>query len=159
MDLSFLALGKFCENQAGDQFIKQPINLVTSLAFFFAAFAIYRLLLKTQNHSKSILIVLLVLVITVGIGNFLMHLIPNPYFYLLDIVSLFLFFSIGLIYSLYFQHISLKEMTFLSFLLILSVVFKYLDMKLCHLFPFGTHFLLHITIPIAMYKLISFLVF
>ena len=159
MDLSFLTLGKFCENQVGNQFIKQPINLITSLAFFIAAFTIYRLLLKTQNHSKPVLIALLVLVITVGICNFLMHFIPNPYFYFLDIGALFLFFFIGLTYVLYIQHIRLKEIIFLSFLLILSVIFKYLDTKLCHLFPFGAHFLLHISIPVAMYKLISFLIF
>ena len=158
MALSFFSLGKFCENQIGNQFIKQPINLITSLAFFIAAFAIYRLLLKTQTQSKPVLILLLVLSIIVGVSNFLMHLIPNPYFYFLDILSLFLFFSIGLTYSVYFQHIHLKEVVFLSFLLILSVVFKYIDTKLCHLFPFGTHFLLHILIPMAMYKLISFLV-
>ncbi|MBU1200002.1 hypothetical protein KJ953_00530 [Patescibacteria group bacterium] len=157
MDLSFFALGKFCENQAGNQFIKQPINLITSLIFFISALAIYRLLQKTKTNSKPVFIVLLTLTVVAGIGNLLMHLTPNPYFYLLDIGSLLIFFITGSIYYLYFQQVHLKEVGLLFFLLILSIVFKYVDSNFCHLFPLGTHFLLHISIPFAMYKLVTFL--
>jgi len=156
MDASFFTLGTFCENQFGNHFIKQPLNLITSFAFFIAAFMMYRLL-KTKHRLEPVAIVLLILAIIVGVSNFLMHLVPNPYFYFFDVGSLFLFFFLGGSYALYFKHIHLRELIFLSFLLGISIIFKYLDTKICHLAPFGTHFLLHISIPLAMYKLTSFI--
>ena len=119
----------------------QPLNVVTSLLFFFIAYKIY----KSKNNDSLNKILSIALFLS-GAGSLLHHLLPNDSTLLFDIIPLVIITIIGLIAIIknYNPKNSFLYLS-ISLMLILALSAFFLDIPLCQMIPTGTHFLWHIT--------------
>lgn len=83
----------YCERGDSLEFFAEPLNAISNLAFIFAGFGIYRLLIKNRIQQIEYKIVL-ILILLVGFGSFLWHATRNSFTLLLDIVPTALTFTL-----------------------------------------------------------------
>ncbi len=79
----------YCE-RIGPELWAEPINALTNLAFFISAWAVWQLAVRLHKLSPGIWI-LIILIVTIGIGSSLFHTFATAWAYWLDIVPILLF--------------------------------------------------------------------
>jgi hypothetical protein len=79
----------FCE-RVGPELWAEPINVLTNLAFFISAWAVWQLAFRLHKLSPGIWI-LVILIVFIGIGSSLFHTFATTWAYLLDLVPILLF--------------------------------------------------------------------
>jgi len=79
----------YCE-RVGPGLWAEPVNASTNVAFFLAAWAVWRLARRSRVPSGGVL-VLTVLIVTIGIGSGLFHTFATPWARVLDVVPILLF--------------------------------------------------------------------
>lgn len=110
----------YCEH-SNLEFLAEPLNAISNIAFIFAGIGIYRLLIKSgiqKVEYKAILI----LIFLIGIGSFLWHATRNLYTMLLDVVPVALSFTL-IIYVLLSKLIGNKLIALLIAALLLPARF------------------------------------
>lgn len=80
----------------------QPVNLLTNVAFFITAFALFRLFRKYHVRNFSFWLMLLLLIL-LGIGSALNHSVPNNLTLFLDGFPVLALFFVGLV--VLFRHL------------------------------------------------------
>lgn len=83
-------LPEYCENSIENAIFDTPFNALSNLSFIFAGFALF-MLAKRQDRLNYVILSLIILTFSVGIGSGLWHTFPNRLTYLLDIIPIFLF--------------------------------------------------------------------
>lgn len=92
-------LDHYCERSA-PQFLDEPLNVLSNLAFFLAAYYIFRHLFSTQNpesDSRWDLWLLSGLIVTIGIGSSIWHVFATSWTLWADRIPILLFINIFLI--------------------------------------------------------------
>lgn len=84
----------YCERQT-QSLVAEPVNVLSNIAFFVSAILIYQLLNRNSTKDKKYWLMFL-LIILVGIGSSLWHLLRNPYTLVLDALPIYLFMAIFL---------------------------------------------------------------
>jgi len=79
----------YCERTAEGLF-NEPINAVTNIAFFIAAFFVYRLA-KRENNLDRVIIWQVFLMLAIGVGSATFHVTANGWAQLSDILPILLF--------------------------------------------------------------------
>ncbi len=79
----------YCE-RVGPELWAEPINVLTNLAFFISAWAVWQLAFRLHKLSPGIWI-LIILIVFIGIGSSLFHTFATAWAYWLDIVPILLF--------------------------------------------------------------------
>jgi hypothetical protein len=82
-------LDLYCE-RLGPGLLAEPINAVTNLAFFVAAWAAWRMARRNRVASAEVL-VLLILMCAIGLGSTLFHVFATPATRSLDLLPILLF--------------------------------------------------------------------
>lgn len=79
----------YCE-RIGPGFWAEPVNALTNIGFIFAAWFIWRIVVRGQVHSSSI-VATVGMIVAIGIGSFLFHTMATPFTRWLDIIPILLF--------------------------------------------------------------------
>lgn len=82
-------IDNYCE-RVGPGLLAEPVNAVTNISFFIAAWFVW-LLIKKNNQATIALYVLPALILCIGAGSSLFHTFANGWSALLDIIPIFLF--------------------------------------------------------------------
>ena len=194
----------YCE-RLGPGLWAEPLNAVTNLAFFLAAWAAWSLGRRVYALSPGTRL-LVALIIAIGVGSALFHTFATPWARLLDTGSILLFqisylwlygrriatlsaaltaglltlFVVAAYAARQFPHVfngsliyapavvvivglgvyhawtrtaARRSVLAAAAVFLLAVVFRMMDRAVCPVFPFGTHFLWHLLIPVALYFL------
>lgn len=86
-----------CERQQPDNMFAEPLNVLSSIGFFIAAFLIFN---KCRNHPeiknerKLDIHVLNILMVAIGCGSIIFHMAPSHYTELLDITFIVIFINL-----------------------------------------------------------------
>ena len=92
---------RYCERGASDALLAEPINVISNLAFLFAALIGLQLLLWRPREERSVDHYLLVfLVLAIGLGSLAFHLFATEGTALLDVVPIGLFMLVYLGFAL-----------------------------------------------------------
>jgi hypothetical protein len=92
---------RYCERGSSDALLAEPINVLSNLAFLFAALIGLQLLLWRPREQRSADHYLLVfLVLAIGLGSFAFHLFATQGTELLDVVPIGLFILVYLGFAL-----------------------------------------------------------
>lgn len=84
----------YCERQT-QSLLAEPANVLSNIAFFASAILIYQLLNRNSIKDKKYWL-MFILIILVGIGSSLWHLLRNPYTLVLDALPIYSFMAIFL---------------------------------------------------------------
>ena len=79
----------YCE-RLGPGLLAEPVNAATNVAFFLAAWALWRLGQRSASVSSDAC-VLIALIVAIGIGSSLFHTFATPWAHWLDILPILLF--------------------------------------------------------------------
>ncbi|KKU75860.1 MAG: hypothetical protein UY01_C0002G0003 [Candidatus Nomurabacteria bacterium GW2011_GWB1_47_6] len=195
---------QYCEHIMG-HFLSQPLNAISNIAYFLAAFLSY---IYLRQHTAPKLYVLPILLGVVGIGSMWWHITNSSIGDILDTYSIALFASVttllfltkitkskiiaavsfaallsfvlmaerfvalngslpyvvllggfliaGKIYVKKFPSVKVVFIsTSLTFLI--AITLRSLDIFLCPILPFGTHFIWHILIAVFGYQIVLML--
>lgn len=159
---------QYCERQSSNSFVAEPINTITNLAFFIITVYMWRLI-KKKKIKNPLLKLFPLLIFLIGLGSTLYHTFQSPFAQALDLTSLYLLplvsvFALIKIKSKerrivdYFTGKKARNVIVVGILFIISLIAKYLDQTICPIFPLGTHFVLHFTVPVATYYALKFLI-
>ena len=92
---------RYCERGASDALLAEPINVISNLAFLFAALIGLQLLLWRPREERSADHYLLVfLVLAIGLGSLAFHLFATEGTALLDVIPIGLFMLVYLGFAL-----------------------------------------------------------
>ncbi|MBK1986934.1 ceramidase domain-containing protein [Sphaerospermopsis aphanizomenoides BCCUSP55] len=69
----------------------EPLNAVSNISFFIAAWAIWQLAQRQQQKVPTSIYILIILTTTIGIGSTLLHTFAQKWAYLLDVIPIFVF--------------------------------------------------------------------
>src|SRR3989344_3741454 len=103
--LSSLPYTEYCERQGNNTWNAEPVNAVTNIALFIAAWFIWKLLEKNKITDWKWRL-LPISVFLIGIGSSLYHTFRSPVTMLADAAPIYLFF---LVYFFLFTKIFLKQ--------------------------------------------------
>jgi hypothetical protein len=101
----FDPLRNYCE-RTGDMLWSEPINAITNIAFFIAAWVLYKTYRKTQRADKQT-VALIILIAVVGAGSTLFHTFANRLTMLMDIIPIAIF-------TLFYLWVALRRLVRLS---------------------------------------------
>jgi len=93
--LSFLPQTQYCERAGSSAYNAEPVNAITNIAFFIAAYYLYKLL-KTKNLTTKSWLVFPVVLAFIGLGSTLFHVFSTPITLVLDFTPLYLFYLLFL---------------------------------------------------------------
>lgn len=79
----------YCE-RIGPGFWAEPVNALTNIGFIFAAWFIWRIVVRGQVHSSGI-VATVGMIVAIGIGSFLFHTMATPFTRWLDFIPILLF--------------------------------------------------------------------
>ena len=94
----FVPLRNYCERRA-DTLFAEPLNAISNIAFFIAAWAVYRAYKKHQLKDTRI-VILIGLITLVGIGSTLFHTFANGLTMLMDVIPISIFVFVYLWFAL-----------------------------------------------------------
>ncbi len=117
----------YCE-RVGELFLSEPLNLVSSLAFFVSALLVYKLY-KNKKVTGFGYWPLFYLLILIGIGSSLWHCFRNSYTLALDAMPVFIF----LLLFIYLLLRKLLNSSFKAFMFV--VAFFLFQVGVSYLFP------------------------
>lgn len=83
----------YCERAGSLEFFAEPVTAISNIAFIIAGLGIYTLLRKKRIQKVEYKVVL-ILVLSIGVGSFLFHAAPNSYTVFLDVIPVMLSFAL-----------------------------------------------------------------
>ena len=95
----------YCE-RTNLQFFDEPINILSNIFFFIAAYYVFKEFKK--NKSTKTFLVFPILIMFIGLGSTSFHSLPNKITLLMDVLPIFLF-SLFFVILFNFKILNLKK--------------------------------------------------